>query len=154
MISISISASVVWGLSTYISVAFWKCISASSTTCTCLLATSFCSYINHHVNKCSVHMEYVTRLGQLKFYATSDVGTQKQGFKGEEANCFIPKVHTKCNRTYSYIEMPYFLTLCSQSSKLLFWNSHESHSYRSQPEQSESTQIQNYCGGASSMFTD
>jgi len=28
------------------------------------------------VNKSSVHMEYVTRLGQLKFYAMSDVGTQ------------------------------------------------------------------------------
>jgi len=86
-------------------------------------------------------MEYITRLGQLKFYATSDVGTQKQGFRGEEANCFIPKVHMKCNRTYSYIEMP-CLTLCSQSSKLLFGNSHESHSYTSQPEQSESKQIQ------------
>lgn len=106
------------------------------------------------VNKSSVHMQYVTRLGQLKFYATSDLGTQKQGFMGEEANFFIPKVHTKCNRTYSYIEMPCLLTLCTQSSKLLFWNSHESHSFTSQPEQSESTQIQNYCGGASSMFID
>jgi len=106
------------------------------------------------VNKSSVHMQYVTRLGQLKFYAKSDVGTRKQGFKGRrQTTSSLTKVHTKCNRTYSYIEMP-CLTLCSQSSKLLFWNSHESHSYRSQPEQSESKQIPNYCGGVSSMFTD